>query len=183
MTLLKIVKAPNPVLATVAKKIEKIDATTKRHIKDMTETLEAAKDPEGVGLAAPQVGLSLQLFIVKQTPDSPVSVYINPVVESFPNVKVAKTKKKAATKLEGCLSVDDIWGVVDRHKKVRLSYLDQQGQHHTKTFSGFLATIVQHEVDHLNGILFTKRVLEQKQKLYKSSKDEKGEVVFEETAL
>ena len=82
------------------------------------------------------------------------------------------------------LSLQDIWGIVERHSTVTLSYLDATGKKHDKEkFTGFMATIIQHEVDHLNGILFPKRVIEQKNKLYKSSKDTKGETVFEEIAI
>src|SRR5258708_10705027 len=78
---MKIVQAPAPVLSKTAKPIEKIDKTTKKLLKEMEQTLVAQTDPEGVGLAAPQIGQSLQLFIVKQEPDSPFMTFINPVIE------------------------------------------------------------------------------------------------------
>ena len=189
--MLPIVKAPHPILSAKAKKVGKIDATIHRHIMEMVETLENAKDPEGVGLAAVQVGIPLQLFVVKSTRETKVHIFINPVIEKvFDDTdkkksakRISSKRKKSPVKLEGCLSVDDIWGVVTRHRRVTISFLDENGVAHKKTYSGFLATIIQHEIDHLHGILFTKRVLEQKEKLYKSSKDEKGEVVFEEVTV
>ncbi|MBI2443329.1 MAG: peptide deformylase [Candidatus Levybacteria bacterium] len=193
----QIVKAPNPVLSAVAKKITKIDASIKKLVTEMTETLENAKDPEGVGLAAPQVGKSLQLFLAKETEKSPVIVFINPQITSFTDNQKKSAKGRSASpkgampggkptdvKLEGCLSLTDVWGVVKRHDRVTLSYTDfTTGQMQIKMFKGFLATIIQHEVDHLHGILFPKRVLEQKGTLYKSKKNEKGETVFEEIKL
>ena len=92
-------------------------------------------------------------------------------------------KKGKGVKLEGCLSLKDIWGVVERSPKVKISYQDEEGTHHERIETGFFATILQHEFDHIQGILFTTRVLEQKEKLYHSSKDEDGEVVFEELSI
>jgi peptide deformylase len=176
--MLKIVQAPNPVLAENAKPIERIDSSIEKLITDMIKTLESARDPEGVGLAAPQVGKSLRLFIIKQTPESPASVYINPIIEKLTPIKSPEKEKNV--KLEGCLSLQDIWGVVKRAPSVILTYKDESGVPHRRKFTGFHAVIIQHEYDHINGILFPKRVLEQKEKLYKSIKDKKGEVVFEE---
>ncbi len=186
-TMLKIVQAPAPVLAEKAKKIETIDTATQKLIKEMIKTLEAATDPEGVGLAAPQVGKSVRLFIVKETPTSEVMVCINPEIKSLKNKPPVKTKNgknaKKSVKLEGCLSLQDVWGVVNRADEVVLSYTDEKGDHHKKTFTGFLAVIIQHEFDHIEGILFPRRVLEQNEKLYKASKDSSGELVFEELSL
>lgn len=193
---MKIVQAPDQVLSTVARPVNKIDKYILSLLKEMATTLVAASDPEGVGLAAPQIGKSLQIFIVKENPDSPVLNFINPVIESFyenPKAKdkkpLSKTesasggKKSKGITLEGCLSLKDIWGVVKREYGVVLSYQDENGIKHTEKFDGFMSTIIQHENDHLNGMLFPKRVLEQKTKLYKSVKDEKGETEFEELEI
>jgi peptide deformylase len=183
--MLRIVQAPSPVLATVAQPVETINAGIHKLIKEMTATLEAAKDPEGVGLAAPQIGKSLRLFIIKQTPQSHVEVFINPTMEemaALPEMDADEQEKKGV-KLEGCLSLKNIWGIVNRAPSVRLSYLDEKGETHTRKFTGFLATIIQHEYDHIEGILFPRRVLEQNGKLYKAKKNKKGETVFEEMNL
>lgn len=185
----KIVLAPNDVLSASAKKVEKIDSATKKIIAEMEQALDKAKDPEGVGLAAPQIGKSLRIFIAKPTPKAKIQVFINPEITKISSAqrsvkkRTGKRVKKGGKKLEGCLSLKDIWGTVVRNPKLTLSYMDETGKKHEKEFDGFLATIIQHENDHLNGILFPKRVLEQKGKLYKSSKDEKGEDVFEEIEL
>lgn len=184
--MLKIVNAPDPVLSDKAKPVAKVNSAIKSLLKEMEDTLDNAKDPEGVGLAAPQVGKSLQIFIVRQDKKSPLLTFINPTILS-PSTETkitmkSKTKKKSV-KLEGCLSLQDIWGTVKRHPSVMLEYMDEDGKKHKKKFTGFLATIIQHEVDHLNGILFPKHVLEQKGELYKSSKNKKGETIFEEISI
>jgi peptide deformylase len=182
--MVKIVQAPNNVLLTTAQPIKKIDKSIKTLIKEMVVALENAKDPEGVGLAAPQVGKSLRLFIVKEDTDSEIGVFINPEVELLSPIEREKPKNKdKGIKLEGCLSLKDIWGVVSRSPKVKITYQDEHGKQHERTVTGFLATILQHEFDHINGVLFTTRVLEQKEKLYHSTKDEKGEIVFEEIEI
>lgn len=194
--MLKIIQAPNSVLSAPAKKITNIDKSVKSLIRSMEETLVNARDPEGVGLAAPQIGKSLQLFLVKQTPRSPTLVFINPVIEEFidtlkpeivQSAKTAKIKEESKidknVQLEGCLSLNSIWGEVNRHPALILSYIDETGASHKKKFTGFLATIIQHEYDHLQGALFPKRVLEQQGKLYKSSLNKKGETEFEEIEL
>lgn len=196
---MKIYQAPAQVLSKTASTVEKIDKFTRKLIKDMEKTLVAQTDPEGVGLAAPQIGESLQLFIVKQEPDSPLLTFINPVIEKTferppdKHIEVKQTKKAAkakakakidkAVQLEGCLSLQDIWGVVKRPYGVELSYQDETGVKHKRKFEGFLATIIQHEIDHLHGILFPKRVLEQQNQLYHSIKNDKGEIEFEEIEI
>ena len=184
--MLEIVKAPNPVLSGKAKKIAGVDKAVSKLIEDMKQALEASTDPIGVGLAAPQVGKSLQLFIAKPTVRSRILVFINPRIFKKVNKlseAASEAQKEEHRKLEGCLSLKDIWGEVDRYDSVWVSYVDETGKKHKRRFDGFLATIIQHETDHLNGILFPKRVLEQKGTLYKSEKDEKGEDVFEEIKI
>lgn len=185
--MMQIVQAPHDVLAGKAKRVENFDGKLNELIEEMVKTLEKAKDPEGIGLAAPQVGKSLQLFIIKESPKSKVHSFINPVLT--PIGELQKESPEVAeestddVKLEGCLSLKDIWGIVNRYGKVHLTYQDETGKPHEKTFSGFFATIIQHEYDHIQGILFPKRVLEQEGKLYKSRKDKKGEMIFDEIKL
>lgn len=187
--MMKIVQAPEPVLSEQAKEVPVIDKYVKNLLKEMEITLAHASDPEGVGLAAPQIGKSLQIFIVRESPDSPLLTFINPKIEKFFDAPKKSRKerteanKKKGVPLEGCLSLKDIWGVVTRHHGVELTYLDENGNKHTQKFTGFLATILQHEYDHLQGFLFTKRVLEQKNRLYHSKKNNEGETEFEEISL
>ena len=179
--ILDVVQAPNPVLSAIAKPIETVDQTVKKLIADMKETLVAQTDPEGIGLAAPQVGKSVQIFIVKYDSDSPFDVYINPKLTLGKEKGITKrtNKSEEQSKLEGCLSLKVIWGEVERAKKVHLEWMDEKEVQHKATFSGFYATILQHEYDHLQGILFPRRVLEQNGQLYKSHKGKDGKEIFD----
>ena len=198
--MLTIITAPSPILSQSAKQIPKVDNSILKLIEEMKQTLLAASDPVGVGLAAPQVGKPLQIFITRPTPKSSIEVFINPKIDTkitISHLTVARgrikqlndspTKKTHQAKLEGCLSLQNIWGEVKRKPKITLQYQQITNNNQlitrTETFSGFMSTIIQHELDHLNGILFPKRVLEQKGTLYKSQKDEKGEDVFDEIEI
>ncbi|MBF8249755.1 MAG: peptide deformylase, peptide deformylase [Candidatus Levybacteria bacterium] len=186
--MIKIVTAPNPALSNIAKPVLRIDVSVVKIVEEMKKTLAATTDPKGVGLAAPQIGKSLRIFIAKPTDESKILVFINPeIIERSSKVDYVKRPKKAgkksSKKLEGCLSLPNIWGPVLRASSLTLSYLDEQGKHHEQKFADFLATIVQHEMDHLDGVLFPKRVLEQKGILYKSSKNAKGEDEFEKIEI
>lgn len=182
--MLEIVTAPHPALSTKSKNVEIVDGRIRSLLSGMEESLNSAHDPIGVGLAAPQVGETLRIFIARPSPKSKLMVFINPeIIEMKNDPGKKKPKKNDPKKLEGCLSLLHIWGVVKRKDSVTVSYLDEKGNEKTKKFDGFLSTIIQHEIDHLDGILFPKRVLEQKGKLYKSEKDEEGDDVFEEIPL
>lgn len=166
--MLKIVSVPNDILTKPTKPVSKIDGEIKELIDEMAETLNAQIDPQGVGLAAPQVGVNLSLFVVKPNPDGRVQVFINPkilqIIEKKP--KIAKKNNRGRMQLEGCLSIVRIWSPIERPKKILLEYQKVTGEKKTEWFTGFKATVIQHEVDHLNGILFTQRALEQQGQLY-----------------
>lgn len=179
--MLKIVHIPNPVLTTPAKPVTVFDAKLKKLLKDMEEALEACVDPQGVGLAAPQVGISQQIFLMKPTEESVCKAYINPQIiklEQLPETPLEKKNRKKSPSLEGCLSIPRIWSPVTRNNKVQLSYQDVNGQTHVEWFTGFEAVIVQHEVDHLNGILFTRRAVEQNSQLFEEKNGELVKVGF-----
>lgn len=169
----KIITVPNKILNKVAKKINKIDDKILRLITEMSETLITQDDPPGTGISAPQVGESIQLFLLKPTLRSPITVYINPKLLDCKDLKtVKKTKRKKKAPLEGCLSVPRIWGSVKRFDRVLLEYSDEFGKQYKKWFDGFESVVIQHEHDHLQGILFTQRVLEQGNNLYEEKGDE-----------
>jgi peptide deformylase len=199
---IKIVTAPNPALSSIAKPVSGINVSVVRLIDKMKKALVATTDPKGVGLAAPQVGKSLQIFIAKPTDKSKILVFVNPKIigrssvqsyikrparQSNTQTSAGGPKKdeseKASKKLEGCLSLPNIWGPVLRSSSLILSYLDEKGIGHKQKFSGFMATVIQHEMDHLSGVLFPKRVLEQQGTLYKSHKNKQGEDEFEEIEI
>lgn len=184
---MKIITTPNDMLTAVAKPVAKFDRRLKKIIEDMEETLIHTSDPVGVGLAAPQVNLSLQIFLARPTEKSKILHFINPkfknISEVDPDKRNVKKEEEDKKLLEGCLSIPNIWGHVTRPQKVVLTYQDLSGKTYTNTYHDFMATIIQHEMDHLNGVLFTKHVIAQGEKLYKSYKNSKGEEEFEEIGI
>lgn len=121
-------------------------------ISAMREALAAVED--GVALAAPQIGVSLRLFVVSpkalgQPPDGQTFVFINP--------RIVKSSRRQVELVEGCLSVRQVYGRIKRHEKVTIQALDEQGRRFTRHTAGLLAQIVQHEIDHLDGALFIDR--------------------------
>lgn len=171
---MELVKAPDPRLRFQTKPIKKINQSLKDTLKEMVKLTKTFKDPEGVGLAATQVGLEESFFVAK---DGKKFVYIiNPKLLSYGK----RTKKY----FEGCLSIPHMWGEVKRYTGIKVSYLDIDGKNITVSLTGVLAWIFQHEIDHLNGVLFADRVLEQKGKFYKfTGKDKTGTDNFEEVSL
>jgi peptide deformylase len=145
MALLDILEAPDRRLTTVAPAVERIDDQLLRLLDDMLETMYAAP---GIGLAAPQVGVLRRAFVVDLGPDearAPMFV-INPeLVTRSESVNVAE---------EGCLSLPKQFGEVARADQVRVRYLDRGGQTQEIDAEGLLARCLQHEIDHLNGVLF-----------------------------
>jgi len=138
------------VLRQVAKPVVLKDLGTKK-LGDILSKMKKALHTEndGVAIAAPQIGVSLRIFMVKGGVTSPKStdkVFINPEV-----LKLSKKKMKVE---EGCLSVRYLYGRVSRHEKVTIKALDEKGKVMTIGASRLLAQIFQHEIDHLNGILF-----------------------------
>lgn len=174
--MLKIVTVPNIILTSPTKPIVAVDEKIKKIISDMEKVLVAQNDPPGVGLAANQVGLDLSIFIIKPTERSKTKVFINPHVIKLVNPLTRKPNykktKKQKMKLEGCLSIPRIWGPVKRSDRVFLKYQDSTGKEYLKWFTGFEAIIIQHEMDHLNGVVFTQRSIEQKGQLYREEDDE-----------
>jgi peptide deformylase len=177
-----IVQAPNHVLTTQVKTVISFDKRLTQLIKDLKTTLRETKNPKGVGLAAPQIGEPLRVFVMKPRDDSPIRVFVNPqIIENSPEKTDGVPDRE--NKLEGCLSIPAVWGKVHRSIRVTLHYQNEHGDHHEEVFDGFLATIIQHETDHVNGILFTQRVLEQNGKLYQAVRDSQGKEEMEEITI
>lgn len=166
---MKIITAPHPILTQVAHPIKRVDESVKSLAAGMLEALQAASDPEGVGISGNQVGELKRIFIIKPDKELPEEYFINP--EILESRMTAKSDEEKRT-LEGCLSIPGIWGYVERPNEVKVAYMDLDSKKHEKWFKGFEAVVVQHEIDHLNGILFTQRVLEQGEQLLQEVGDE-----------
>lgn len=177
-----IIHVPDAILTTPAKTVTVFDKKLARLVTDMKDTLMATKNPKGVGLAAPQIGQSWRVFVIRPKENDPIDVFINPEIIKA-SIKQTKGVPDRENKLEGCLSIPKIWGTVKRAASLTLRYQDIHGATHEEPFSGFIATIIQHETDHTNGMLYTHRVLEQKEKLYQTTVDEKGKEILEEITL
>lgn len=162
----KILKSGDPVLRKKSAKVERVDKKILGLISDMEDTLNSQKEPEGVGLAAPQIGKNLQIFLANYKNFH--RIVINPKILEIGKPKIkSKTDDQKHEVLEGCLSLPHYYGPLKRADYVKVQYLDQNGKVITEKFTGFNAQIVLHEIDHLNGKLFIDRLLEQGKPLYK----------------
>lgn len=146
MAVLNILVAPHPVLKQKAKPVEKVDARVAKLMDDMVETMYAAN---GIGLAAPQVGVLERVIVIdvheKGEPPNPIRLANPEIVWSSDDKRLYE---------EGCLSVPEQYSEVTRPKAVRVRYLDEQNEIREIEADGMLATCLQHEIDHLNGVLF-----------------------------
>lgn len=149
---MKIVTVPNPVLRKKAENVERIDNKILKIVSEMVKTLE--KNPrKGVGLAAPQVGLSLRIILAKdgRTEKSVIHTLIDP--------EIIKKSDEVEVDYEGCLSLPDTYAQVERSVKVVVKALNKNGQRITLKASDLFARVLQHEVDHLEGILITDKAV------------------------
>ena len=144
MAILPILSYPDPRLRTIAEPVKTVDDDIKKLIDDMIETMYAAK---GIGLAATQVDRHIQLIVMDLSEDNN-----NPRV--FINPKVTPLVEDKKPYEEGCLSVPDVYDSVDRPTKVKIEALDKDGNAFVEEAEGLLAVCIQHEMDHLNGVLF-----------------------------
>jgi len=159
---LEIYQLGDRVLRTPAKRIAKVDAEIKQLIREMLQTMYSA---DGIGLAAPQVGANKQLIVVDCEPDEaakPPLILINPTL--------TKASQEIVVNQEGCLSIPNVYLDVKRPTAIEVSYKDENGRPQRLSATGLLACCIQHEIDHLNGVLFVDRVanvLELNQELMK----------------
>ena len=166
----KIVTGSDPTLRGISKPVGEIDKRIITLSRDLEETLKAQKDPEGVGLAAPQIGKLVRIFAMLH--EGKIITIINPKIVSVEKEKKEKYENKENEIMEGCLSIPHYYGPVKRSQKLKLNFLDIKGNNRLETFKGLSAQIVQHEVDHLSGVLFVDKLLKQKRNLYQQVGDE-----------
>jgi peptide deformylase len=156
MTLRKIVTLPDTVLRRKAHAVTKFDKNLHTLIGDMVETMREAP---GVGLAAPQIGLSERIIVIEyfereedeEKEDAPKKVW------AVLNPEIIKASEEKLMGVEGCLSIPGLVGEVERHAAVQVKGMNRHGKPMKIKAEGWLARIFQHEIDHLNGVLFTDR--------------------------
>src|SRR6201995_2221354 len=146
MTIRPILTAPDPRLQAVSTDVETVDAEIRKLVDDMTDSMYAA---EGIGLAAVQIGVAKRVIVIdldqKEGNKNP---------RAFINPKITWASEEMAVYEEGCLSVPEIWDDVERPARIKAEYLDRDGKKQELEADGLLATCLQHEMDHLNGVLF-----------------------------
>ena len=146
MTVRPIITAPDPRLQAVSLDVETVDDAIRTLVDDMAESMYAA---DGIGLAAIQIGVAKRVLVIdldqKEGKKNPIA-YINP--------KIIWASDETAVFEEGCLSVPEIWDDVERPARIKCEYLDRDGKKQILEADGLLATCLQHEMDHLNGVLF-----------------------------
>lgn len=146
MALLSIITLPDPKLRLVSRKIERVDAPLQRLIDDMIETMHKAP---GVGLAAIQIAEPIRLLVVDVAgKDEP------PAPQAFVNPEIVWSSDERRTYEEGCLSIPEYYADIERPASIRVRALDKQGAEREVLAEGLLATVLQHEIDHLDGVLF-----------------------------
>ena len=153
MTVREIVTPPNPTLRIKAAKVRSVSPAIQALADDMIETLRAAP---GVGLAAPQVDVSQRVIVVEYSENSEEADAqdVPPKLYVVINPEITRRSRETVVGTEGCLSLPGLLGDVDRHEWVTVKGLDQHGNPFKKKVRGWLARIFQHEIDHLDGILF-----------------------------
>ena len=187
--MLKIIAVPDKRLRLVSQPIKLGEKKILKFVSELNEALTKKTDPPGIGLSAIQVGKPWRIFstFLPQTTgtDRPapqkravLTTYLNPqIVKASKKLTLGPNKKKPI--LEGCLSIPGIYGPVNRHQWVKLKWQMANGKWQMangkwqmEKFSAFAARVIQHEMDHLNGILFIERSIKQKLPLYEEQDDE-----------
>jgi peptide deformylase len=158
--MLSIITIGEPLLAKTSALVPDIDADVRRLVEQMFETMGT----RGVGLAAVQVGAPVRLFVTRAPHDKP-RVFINP--------DILETSMEEETLEEGCLSVPGLYTDIVRPASVRVQAWNEKGRPFTLSAGGILARVIQHELDHLNGILFVDRIDAKRRKRLLASYDEK----------
>src|SRR5579872_3525000 len=168
MAVLELVTAPDPRLKAVSEPVGDIDKKLRRFLDDMVETMYAAN---GIGLAAIQIGVPKRVAVIDLDPKGPNSKVIYLV-----NPKIIRASDELSTYHEGCLSVPEIWDDVKRPARLTVEYQDENGATQTVDADGLLATCLQHEIDHINGLLFIDHLSRLKRSiaLRKSAKIKRG---------
>jgi len=153
MALKEVIKLPHPTLRRKAHKVVEFNADLQQLIEDMIETM---RDEPGVGLAAPQVNISQRLIVLEYPEDDSIP-NVKPKLYVLANPELVQVSDEKEKGIEGCLSVPNLYGEVERSQSVTVRGQNRHGKNVTIKANGWLARIFQHEIDHLKGILFVDR--------------------------
>ena len=151
MAVLPIVEIPDPRLRLVSKPVEAIDDATRGFVADMIETMYSAK---GIGLAAIQVGVDRRILVIDLQEDEDEEGRSIAAPRAYINPEVLAVSDEVSTYNEGCLSIPEQYAEVTRPARCRLRWRDEHDETHEEELDGLLATCMQHEIDHLDGVLF-----------------------------
>ncbi|HOW09296.1 MAG TPA: peptide deformylase [Bacteroidales bacterium] len=154
----------HPVLRKVAEEIDRNYPGLDKLIADLFDTLYRS---EGLGLAAPQIGKSLRIFVIDGNPVSDDEPSLAGFKKAFINAHITEKSGDLVLMAEGCLSIPNLREEVNRESRIRITYYDENWEFHDEIYEGYLARIIQHEYDHLDGILFTDRVSPLRRRLIK----------------
>ena len=161
---IQILKTPDNLLRQRSEEVISFDKSLTQTVADLIDTLESQTDPVGLGLSAIQIGVLKRVFVAR----------VKNRIKHFVNPKIIKFSKKEVTFLEGCFSVPEFYGHVARPAELDLEAQDKLGKKTQGHYRGLPARIIQHEIDHLDGVLFTDHVHAQNGKIFKIEKDKKG---------
>jgi peptide deformylase len=164
MALLKIITYPEKSLSEPSVKVDAVDEDIRRLIRDMGETMF---HESGVGLAAPQVGVNKRILVYNSRAADPDDDGSNDTIAALINPEIIDASGSFLSENEGCLSVVDFRADVNRYEKVTVQALDEEGNRLEFEATGLMAVIMQHEIDHLDGILFIDRISSLKRAMYK----------------
>ncbi|QRI63428.1 peptide deformylase [Shinella sp. PSBB067] len=157
MTIKPLIILPDPILRQVSKPIETVDGEVKKLADDMLETMY---DAPGIGLAAIQIGVARRMLVLdvsKDGEDKKPLVFINP--------EIVTSSDARSVYEEGCLSIPDYYAEVERPASITVRHLDREGKEQVTEAEGLLATCLQHEIDHLNGVLFIDHISKLKREM------------------
>ncbi len=157
MTIKPLIILPDPILRQASKPIETVNGEVKKLAADMLETMY---DAPGIGLAAIQIGVPRRMLVLdvsKEGDDKTPLVFINP--------EIVSSSDERSVYEEGCLSIPDYYAEVERPAKIKVRHLDAEGREQVTEADGLLATCLQHEIDHLNGILFIDHISKLKREM------------------
>jgi peptide deformylase len=155
----------HPILRKVAAEIDKDYPGLQQLVSDMFETMYHS---DGLGLAAPQIGKSIRIFVIDGTPVAEDEPELAGFKKAFINAHITERSADLVPMNEGCLSIPNLREEVLRESRVRINYYDENWEYHDDVFEGYKARVVQHEYDHLDGIMFTDKVSPLRKRLLKS---------------